>query len=204
MRKNDRLYRSIKGGLFHSTSIIGYKGIRERRQILWNDGSFPFSHRQTKCSSCWKLKAISLLDLRNPKVEMPLVGQEAWLNWKIFLTNHDPITVLLEIDPSFLSEPLLDYHALQDVPEGRLTMVAEAEVCYRLPIPLEAICRCVLVCSKVKRPFIFHAVPGADITDNQFGEVQNRFETKLRKIGWREPDHWITHITDACSNIETS
>jgi len=201
MRKNDRLYKSIKGGLFHSTSIGGYKGIRERRQILWNDGSFPFSHGQTKCSSCWKLKAISLLDLRNPKVEMPLVGKDACTNWKTFLTNHDPVTVLLEIDPSSLSDPLLDFDALQDSPEGRLTMVAEAEVCYRLPIPIEAVRRCVLVCSKVKGPFIFHVVPGTEISEIQFEEVQDRFEARLRKTGWTEPNHWIT--TDACSNIET-
>ena len=111
MRKNDRLYNKIKGGLYHSTSVPGYRMILESKAILPNTGSFPFSHDQSQYSPCYQIGAISLLDLRDPKY--PLVGRGAWTNWTRFLTHHKPITVLLQIDPSCLSEPLHDYESLQ-------------------------------------------------------------------------------------------
>jgi hypothetical protein len=184
MRINDRLYSQIKGGVYHSTNISGYRGIRALDAILPNTGMFPFSHGQSPHSCCHKLGAIALLDLRNPSPARPLVGKEAWHNWTRFLSNHDPITILLDIDPDRLSEPLQDYDSLQErFPMS--TMVAEAEKCYAAQIPFDAIRRCVLVCAKWRT--FFRVVAGNQISDADFLRAENGFEAKLRKIGWKDP-----------------
>ena len=186
MRANDRLYNQIKGGLYHSTSISGYRGIRSSGTILPNNGSFPFSHGQSPNSCCYHLGAIALLDLRSPT--RPLVGKDAWLNWTTFLDNHKPITVLLDIDPSYLTGPLHDYDSLQERYPYR-TMVAEAEKCYTHPIPIDAIRRTVLVCAKWRR--FFGVISGHVITDTEFSRTETSFEAKLKKIGWKDPFAWV-------------
>ena len=187
MRVNDRLYNQIKGGIYHSTSISGYRGICTSGAILPNTGSLPFSHGRSPTSCCYKLGAISLLDLRSPSPTRPLVGKDAWVNWTTFLDNHQPITVLLEITPSYLSAPLHDFDSLQErYPYS--AMVAEAEKCYPCAIPIEAIHRSILVCAK-KHTF-FRIISGHEITDTDFYRAETSFEAKLQKIGWEDPNPW--------------
>lgn len=162
--------------------MTGYRGIRSSGAILPNTGSFPFSFGQSMHSCCHKLGAISLLDLRNPT--RPLVGRNAWpSNWTTFLDNHKPITILLDIDPAFLSEPLHDYDSLQErFPQAK--MVAEAEKCYPSPIPIGAVRRCILVCGKWRT--FFRIVAGNEITDTAFSRADASFEARLQRIGWKE------------------
>jgi hypothetical protein len=177
MRVNDRLFRQIKGGIYHSTSVSGYRAIRSSGHILPNSGQFPFSHGQSPHSCCYKIVAISLLDLRQPA--RPLVGQEAWRNWTTFLTNHEPITVLLDLAPDSLSEPLHDFDSLQKrFPFG--TMVAEAEKCYPGPISFAAVRRCILVCAKWHT--IFRIIPGNEISDIDFSRTEAQFDRKWERV----------------------
>jgi hypothetical protein len=94
--------------------------------------------------------AIALLDLRN--AARPLVARNAWSNWTTFLDNHKPITILLDIDPAYLTERLYDYDSMQQrFPYA--TMVAEAEKWYPGPICIEAVRRCVLICANWRLDF---------------------------------------------------
>jgi len=175
IRSNDRLFNQLKGGIYHSTSISGYCGIRATGAILPNRGLFPFSHSQTGHSCCYELGAISLLDLRIPS-KRPLVGRGVWANWITFLSNHEPITILLDIDPSRLSEPLQDYDSLQDrLPDH--TMVAEAEVCYAGSIPFDSVRRCFLVCAR--RHTLFRIIPGNNVSDIQISSTEALFQKTL-------------------------
>ena len=179
---NDRLYNRIKGGIYHSTSILGYRGIRSSRAILPNSGGLPFSHGQSRNSCCHKLGAVSLLDLGG-SASRPLVGHEAWSRWTLFLSNHKPITILLEIDRTCLTAPLYDYDSLKEhFPMA--TMVAEAEKCYAGPIPIHAVSRCVLVCAKLRT--VFRIVPGNEVSDADLLRIETSFDRKLQKIGWTD------------------
>ncbi len=182
MRANDRLYTQIKGGIYHSTSVTGYRGIRSSGAIQPNTGLFPSSHFKSQYSCCRKLGAISLLDLQNPT--RPLVGRKRWSNWTTFLDNHRPITVLLDIDPAYLSEQLHDFDSLREH-DPDCTMVAEAEKCYSRPIPINAVRRCILVCAKSYS--FFQIISGHTISDTDFAQTEANFEAKLRKIGYTEP-----------------
>jgi hypothetical protein len=198
MRVNDRLYRQIKGGIYHSTSMSGYRGIRASDAILPNTGQFPISYGQSSHSCCYKLAAISLLDLRNPS--RPLVGKEAWRNWTTFLSNHKPITVLLGLDPVCLSETLHDYDSLQKLFPYK-TMVAEAEACYPARIPFDAIRRLILVCAE--RHTFFRIVPGNLISDKEFARTAVQFEAKLKKVRRKGPRPYgaILDLSDAITEI---
>jgi hypothetical protein len=171
--------------------MSGYRGIRTTRAILPNTGLFPFSHGQSPHSCCHKVGAIALLDLRNPT--RPLVGKEAWTNWTMFLNNHKPITVLLDIDPAYLSQPLYDFDLLQErYPYS--PMVAEAEKCYPHPIPIDAIRRSILVCAKWYT--FFKIISGREITDTDFSRAERSFESKLQKTGRKQPSFWSEFLDD--------
>ena len=197
MRKNDALYNQIKGGIYHSTSITGFRGICSSGSILPNTGSFPFSFPQSPHNCCHKLGAISLLDLRSPA--HPLVGPDAWLNnWERFLNNHKPITVLLDIAPDYLSEQLHDYESLRQRFPG-CGMVIEAEKCYPRPIPIDAVSRCILVCAK--RHTFFDIISVHELTNTYFFRTEASFEARLRKSGWKEPNPDPV-ILDCCSAFQ--
>ena len=161
---------------------------------------FPFSHGKSVTSCCHKLGAIALLDLRN--AARPLVARNAWSNWTTFLDNHKPITILLDIDPAYLTERLYDYDSMQQrFPYA--TMVAEAEKCYPGPICIEAVRRCVLICANWRS--LFRIISGHEITDADFSEARRSFDAKLKKIGWKEPPAWCDILdTDVPTANETN
>lgn len=175
MRKNHRLFNVIKGGIYHSTSITSYKRILTSGAITPNRGQFPFSHPQSKNSRCYLHGGISLLDIRDPK--QALTGKTIWTNWTAFLDNHDPITLLLDIDPKALTKTLYDFDALSEKYPFQ-TMVAEAEKCYCEPIPTTAIQRCILVNAKDKR--FFRIIKGNNVSDGDFQKAKHLFESKTQ------------------------
>jgi hypothetical protein len=181
MRLNDRLYRRIRGGVYHSTSISGWRGIRERGEILPNDGSLPFSHGQSRVSCCRHLGGISLLDLRNPP--WPLVGHDSLTNWTCFLRNHHPITLLLQIDPdALLARLLFDRERLTQL-NLRMPFVPEAEVCYLRAIPMTAIQRAYLICAH--KHTLFEVVSVAELIEDRIARVELRFKHQLESL--RQP-----------------
>lgn len=192
MRKNDCLFNKIKGGIYHSTSIEGYKGIRNSGFIFPNDGRFKFSHGQTPHSCCHKLKAISLLDLKNPLG--PLFPKQGPSNWTGFLNNHKPVTILLEIEEAKLIERPKNYTDLMDVHRRKEIFVAEAEVCYPHSIPITAIKRCVLVCAANRK--FFRILLGDLLSDEFIEQTKEIFQKKLEKAGWKDPFPWSTLQTD--------
>ena len=100
------------------------------------------------------------------------------------MDNHQPITVLLDIDPAYLSGTLHDFDSLRErFPD--CVMVAEAEKCYPDPIPIIAVRRCILICAKSYS--FFQIIPGNTIADTDFTQTEANFEAKLRKIGYKEP-----------------
>jgi hypothetical protein len=188
VRLNDRLYNRIKGGLYHSTSITGYKGIRATAEIRPNLNTLPFSHGQSPHSHCYKLGAISLLDLRNPK--RPLVGKDGYTNWATFLSNHKPLTVLLEIKPELLTLPLDDYDSLNARSSDQI-MVPEAEACYPGPISIQAISRVLLICGMLRSNFWI--IPGYDVSEDQIRRAEESCRSKWNKFiednpGYRQLD----------------
>ncbi len=178
MRRNDRLYQVLRGGLYHSTSLAGWRGIRERGEIIPNDGSLPFSHGQSKASCCYHLGGISLLDLRNPR--MALTGPDGLSQWTTFLGNHRPMTILLEIDPALLSEHfLVSADRIRSLAHQGLIFVPETEACYRLPIPVASIPRAHLVCAA--RHTNFKTFILSRLTDSCLERWQLAFRTEAEE-----------------------
>jgi hypothetical protein len=179
MRLNDRLYRRIRGGVYHSTSIAGWRGIRERGEIQPNDGSWPFSHSQSRTSGCRHLDGISLLDLRNPP--WPLVGHDGFTNWTRFLRNHHPITLLLRIDPGALSiSRLFGRERVKSLIDFGMPFVPEAEVCYLGAIPVTAIQRTYLICAQ--KHTLFRVLSVSELTEDRLASVELAFKYQQDKL----------------------
>jgi hypothetical protein len=178
MRLNDRLYRRIRGGVYHSTSIAGWRGVRERGEIQPNDGSLLLSHSQSRVSCCRHLGGISLLDLRNPP--WPLVGHGGFRNWTLFLRNHHPITVLLQIDPGALSAPLLFGRERVTRLDLGMPFVPEAEVCYLRSIPVTAIQCVYLICAQ--KHTLFEVLSVSELTEDRLARVERAFKYQLEKL----------------------
>ncbi len=145
MKENGRLFRLIKGGLLHITSLEGYAGIARTGLIRPNEGRFPCTYSAR--GVCHLIHAVALLDLGLGK--QPLFGPGALGLWMGLLTAHKPVTVLLDLDRSRFppGTRLLNFDDLGQYmePPYRAQMLPDTEVCHPGPIPVKAIKRCILV-----------------------------------------------------------
>lgn len=171
LEANDLLCRQVRGCVLHSTSLTGYRGIRSEGQIFPNTGKFPNSHTQSPISLCRKKGAISLLDLR--KTTGYPVNDE-YIQWTDLLYNHEPVTILLDIEPSFLIERMPSHDERSKGLEA-CTYVDEVEWCYPEPISLNAVKRCLLVSGWDPPVFdIFEAILSEDHLVRALNAIQNR------------------------------
>jgi hypothetical protein len=83
----------LRGGLFHTTTPDGYRGILKDRAILPNDGSRQWTFPQSANSVATRLRAVSLFDFRTA-TEKECISQA--LNWRGFFF-FQKVTVALRL-----------------------------------------------------------------------------------------------------------
>jgi hypothetical protein len=109
------------------------------------------------------------------------VGYGGFMNWTLFLRNHHPITLLLQIDPGALSVPhLFGRERVKSLIDVGMPFVPEAEVCYLRAIPVTAIQRIYLICAQKHTLFVVHSV--SELTEDRFARVELAFKYQLEKL----------------------
>lgn len=145
MDEAGKLFQVIKGGLFHITSLEGYRGIARDGAIKPNEGKFPSTYSAR--GVCHLINAVALLDLGLGK--QPLFGPDALGLWMGLLTVHKPVMFILDLDRSRFPSgtQLLTFDDLGHYmePPYRAQMLPDTEVCHPGPIPVRTIKRCIVV-----------------------------------------------------------
>jgi hypothetical protein len=149
-----------------------------------NDGSLPFSHGQSKVSYCHSIGGISLLDLRNPS--RPLVGPDGLTQWRTFLTNHKPLTLLLQLDIKQIATPhFINPERVAEIAIYQYVFVPVAEACFCHCIPLCAVLGAYVVCGEDYRVFRYQTL--SQLTDENLERLTSTFRRIADKK--REPAH---------------
>ena len=178
MRLNDALYRRLLGGVYHSTSVAAWRDILACGKIMPNNGSFPFSHGQSKVSYCYSVGGISLLDFRNPSTS--LVGPDSLGQWRTFLTNHKPLTILLRLNVDRLApSSLIAPDRVRSSALFKSVFVPAVEACYRDTISVAAVSGAYVVCAQDHT--IFRFVRTERLTDDCLTCLQSTFRSKMEK-----------------------
>lgn len=144
-----QLFPRLRGGVFHSTSVTGYKGIRDSGYIIPNTGQFPCKYPQTPNYYGYSKGYISLFDFG-------LVSDQQCIQihhtWGQFFFDRKPVTIVLCLNRNVLSKKLIPNTAAPKLGnkdyKGRIPYV---EAWYPEPIPFSVIDRFMLVEIRVER-----------------------------------------------------
>lgn len=128
----------LRRGIFHTTTIEGYKGIRQSGNILPNKGDFPFRYPQSKTYYGYSMGYICLFDFESAREE-DYRGNHYW--WADFFCDHrQPVTIVLKLNRQALAGKLIPNSARPKLDEvGYVPAIAYVEVWYPEAIPVSAI-----------------------------------------------------------------
>ena len=124
-------------GIFHRTSVEGYRGMLRDGLILSNTGSFPFSYPQSKTYYGYSKGYISLFDFESSREEDYLTNYHTW---EQFFFDHKPVTIVLRLNRGWLAPKLIPNSERPQIDEqGYKASIPYVEVWYPEPIPLSVI-----------------------------------------------------------------
>lgn len=131
-----KIYPFLKGGLFHRTSIEGYRGIKKSGKILSNNGQFPYTYPQSRFYFASSKSYISLFDFSSVRYQDLISIHHTWGG---FFFDQNPVTIVLRLDKEQLSDKLIPNSAAKtDNPERR-GYIPYIETWYPEAIPFNAI-----------------------------------------------------------------
>lgn len=124
----------LRGYLWHTTSVDGFRGIVSEKSIRVNRGDLPNAWDQSSCSNCFEENAVSLFDFVTHRDE-DLVGEDLLLlqKWPGVMFRHRP-TVFLGMAIESLASNLLFYSELKRR-RGFGGVIPRIEVCHVGDIP---------------------------------------------------------------------
>jgi len=131
-----KIYPLLRGGLFHRTSIEGYRGIRRSGQISPNRGQFPFTYPQSQAYYCFSKRYVCLFDFRSISDQKCISIQHIWGQ---FFFDQKPFTIVFRLNRDSLSEKLIPSTAVKQTDPDYKPRIAYIEAWYPEPIPFEAI-----------------------------------------------------------------
>ena len=139
----DDLLRVLRRGVYHLTSVQGYRGIRRSGEIQPNEGSFPYTYPQSATSYARLQGYVSLFDFETPTISQCLLTRPLWDG---FFIKHKPATLLISLDRKKLAPKLIPNDVALQVPQHeRGTWLRHVEVWYPGPIPFGWVVTCILV-----------------------------------------------------------
>jgi len=132
-----KIYPLLRGGLFHRTSIEGYRGIRRSGQISPNRGQFPFTYALSEHCYGFSKDYVCLFDFGSVSDLKVISIQHIWGQ---FFFDQKPFTIVFRLNRDSLSEKLIPSSAAPKpgAPEYK-SRIAYIEAWYPEPIPFEAI-----------------------------------------------------------------
>lgn len=139
-----RLMPLLRKGIFHRTSIDGYKGIRQTGCILPNKGDFPFSYPQSKVYYGYAMSYVCLFDFESAREEDYRGNHHIWAN---FFYDHKPLTIILRLNRLMLANKLIPNSVRPKPGEaGYKSAIAYVETWYPEAIPVSAIDGYIVTC----------------------------------------------------------
>ena len=94
-------FSKLRTGIFHTTSLEGYEGIRDSGYIVANRGQFPCRYPQSKVYWGPSMGYVCLFDFESATEEQCILNHH---NWTQFFADHEPATVLLKLDRKALTD----------------------------------------------------------------------------------------------------
>ena len=98
------LFPLLRTGIFHRTSIDGYKGIRDSGFISANQGQFPYRYPQSEDYYGRSMGYVCLFDFESATEEQCIRIHH---NWTQFFADHEPATIVLKLNRSALGTDLI-------------------------------------------------------------------------------------------------
>jgi hypothetical protein len=173
-----KIYPLLRGGLFHRTSIEGYRGIRSSGQIFPNRGQFPFTYPQSKHYLAFSKGYVSLFDFGSIRDQDCISIHHTWGQ---FFFDQKPITIILRLNRDSLSQLIPNNSAPKRSAPDYRSYIPYVEAWYPEAIPVEAIDSFIVVMYRgpYKDP-LFKEFTREEI--DQFEELINEIEWAWRDV----------------------
>ena len=126
----------LQKGLFHRTSINGYRGIMESGFIVPNTGQFEYTYPQSKFYFSHRKGYVCLFDFESSREKDYRTNH---LTWAQFFTDQKPVTVILKLNRKELAEKLIPNSAGPKGLEPGNQFIPYVEAWYPEPIPVSSI-----------------------------------------------------------------
>jgi hypothetical protein len=132
--ETEELIARLRGYLWHTTSLEGFRQIHVQNAIKVNRGDLPKAYTQSQHSNCYEEGGISLFDLITHS-DRDLIGEDLLLldKWPGVMFRHNA-TVLLGMELGSIASNLLFYPELKRR-RGLGGIIPRIEVCHVGDIP---------------------------------------------------------------------
>lgn len=132
-----KIYPLLKGGIFHRTSISGYKGIKERGKIIPNQGEFLYTYPQSKTYFASSKGYVCLFDFTTASDYQCISICDTWSG---FFFDQEPFTIVLRLSKTYLVDKLIPNTSAPKLGDPEYKgYIPYIESWYPEPIPYEAI-----------------------------------------------------------------
>ena len=133
-----KLIPLLRGYLWHTTGVNGFREICSQGSIKVNSGDLPKAYTQSQCSNCFEEGAISLFDLITHS-DRDLIGEDLLLleKWPEVMFRHKP-TIFLGMELGSVGSNLLFYDELKRR-RGLGGIIPRIEVCHVGDIPFQIV-----------------------------------------------------------------
>lgn len=188
LRQDDALFREIRTHVYHATSLLNYRVIREDGFLRPNDGRFPDSTGQSRISRARKLGAISFFDFVSPSFA-DVFDDDTYHHWTYMLgalASHG-CAMLIGFLPCDLTDKWITHvKAKELVPEFNI-MLPTVEACYQGAIPVKYI-RKQIVYDRLDISH-FHIFDGRLLDDQEVSalEEEHKCSRPLEMPEWLSP-----------------
>jgi hypothetical protein len=147
----------LRTGVLHSTSIDGYKGIRETGKILPTTGDLPFSYPQSRTYYGYSMGWVCLFDFESAREEDYGGTHHLWSDFFLSHKRKHRATIVLKLNRLQLEHKLILNCSRPKLGEpGYKPAIAYIEAWYPEAIPTSAIYSYIVTWrNRIKRLFEF-------------------------------------------------
>ncbi|MBE2228358.1 MAG: hypothetical protein IAE93_13470 [Ignavibacteria bacterium] len=171
----DKLDKILRTGIWHITSLHGFRGIEKDQFIYPNiNNRFKVTYSQTNNSVAKKNNCVSLFDLEDIKDEIYLDSIYTTQRHSIIFA-HDPFSIALNLDRNMLPA-IIPYDKIENKVG---VIIGHMECIYTEPIPFSAIKRILILDDLNYNDFV---VMNSNFTyENLRKEVNKMTPARLKK-----------------------
>lgn len=139
--RDEKLFKVLKNGIHHITSIEGYRGIIRDGYIIPNDRSFPFTFPQTESSYALYKGYISLFDFQTPSIRNVILEYDKWIVFFVCDLIEKPAKVIIRLKSDIIRPKLILNEVARNEFGCKKVWIPNVEAWYPERIPVSAIDR---------------------------------------------------------------